>query len=136
MEYNSLEDSDLLGAMPIDYSRRELRDFCGLDGYLQEGNGASAAGLRHSSSFGAVRPLGHNSNSSLVRFDGGAHCYGEVGLVEGEVADGVLVSSFCLGLEDYVHDEPFLNDSDDLFPTDNESGLSEGQGSVSSFPVE
>ena len=75
-----------------------------------------------------MRPLGHNSDSSLARFDGGAHCYGEVGLVEGEVADGVLVLSFRFGLEDYVHDKPSLNDSEDLFPTDDESGLSEGQG--------
>ena len=44
--------------------------------------GSSVAGLWHSSSVGAVCPTGHNSDSSQARFDGGAHYFGDVELVE------------------------------------------------------
>ena len=77
--------------------------------------------MRPSSSVGAVRPIGHNSDSSLARFDGGAHYYGDLGLVEGEVAGGVLVASFHLGLEDYEHYRS-SSSSEDLFASDDESG--------------
>ena len=100
MEYNSSENSDSLGPLPIDYSESGLSGFCTLEDFLGKGSGTSAAGVRPSSSVGAVRPLGHNSDSSLARFDGGAHYSGDLGLVVRDVAGGVLVARFHLGLED------------------------------------
>ena len=80
----------------------------------------SVAGVCHSLSICAVRPMGHNSDSSQARFDGGEHFSGHVELPAPSLDP--------CGFEDYALDEPTSDDDEDLIPSDSEMSNSELSG--------
>ena len=98
-----------------------------LDDYLLGRDaGRSVTGMWHSSSVCVVRPTGHNSDSSQAQFDGGEYLFGYVELPSPSTVhiDGAFSLSLDpRGFEDYAADEPFFDDSGELFLSS--SGLSD-----------
>ena len=109
-------DADGLGNVPM---QTPLLAISWLTGYLRADNdtGSIGASLWHSSSVGAIRPTGHNSNYSQVQFDGGAYCFSGVELAAPLEEDGstaVVPSSSPHGTEIYEVDKPYPIDDQQL----------------------
>ena len=80
-------------------------------------------GIWHASSISAVRPSGHNTNYSEVRFPEGDQYWWDVGSTEGRVEGNPAVAPSNLlpiGLELYAIEEKYSNDEDDLFRNSEE----------------